>query len=97
MIDNHKTKREVAMEHNISNMKWTAIVTNRQDFGNEGFEVTTEYNSDKNDLDSVIHKVKLDMITNLRYNYEQPIMIFVKRVDDNIRVQDEINKMEKIK
>jgi hypothetical protein len=95
MIEDKKTKREELMEHNISNMKWVAKVINRQDFGDKGFEVITEYNSEKNDLDSIIHKVKLDMITNLRYNYEQPIMIFVKRVDDNIRIQDEVNKMEK--
>ena len=94
--ENEKTEREKLMENNIEGMKWVAKVVNREEFEDEGFEIQTKYSSDKHSLDLIAHKVKLDMITNLRYRYEKPIKIFIKRVDDKIRIQDEMNKMEEL-
>jgi hypothetical protein len=99
MINGKKTDREIIMESDLKllGMNWVARVINQQDFKSSGelFEISTEYKSSKGDtLDSITHKVKLDLITNLKYEFTNPIKVMIKKDDDKIKIADEINIMK---
>lgn len=98
MINGKKTDREVIMESDLKllGVNWVARVINQQDFKDDGeaYEIVTEYKSSKGDtLDSITHKIKLDLMTNLKYGFTNPIKVMIKKDDDKIKIADEINIM----
>jgi hypothetical protein len=100
MINGKKTEREIDMERNLELLgNWEARVVNTQavEEGKVGrvATITTPYSSrDGDTLDSITHKIKLDLITNLKYGFENPIKVAIRKEKGGI-VADEINIMEK--
>jgi hypothetical protein len=69
------TKRRTKLVRRMkdSNKTWKAIVINRED----GFELTTPFNSENHELENVLHKVELDLMTNLHLGIKKPIQIYI--------------------
>jgi hypothetical protein len=83
MIDGKKTDREERMEKEILNYDWEAEVLNEEDIDATGTEVklATFFNSDiDKTLDAILHKIKLDLMTNLKYGFEKPIRVRIRKI-----------------
>jgi len=83
MKQGNKTEWEQEQEQALanSNLEWTISVINRTDM-DEGMtgELLTGFSSKDNDLDSVVHKLKLDLITAIKFGYEMPFEVKVRRI-----------------
>jgi hypothetical protein len=102
MINGKKTKREKKMEKRTEKLgEWEAKVVNIQALTDEGkvraVTITTPYSSEKGDtLDSITHKIKLDLMTNLKYGFESPIKVAIrKQKKGGGIIADEMNAIEK--
>ena len=71
------------------------MVINQQVGDKKVAEIETPYTSRKGDtLDNITHKIKLDLITNLKYGFENPIKVLIRKERGGV-IADEINIMEK--
>ena len=57
--------------------KWLAKVKNKEG----GMVIESEFNSDEHSLEQVLHKVGLDLMTNLHYDFLNPVEVSIKRVE----------------
>lgn len=91
MINGKKTEREISMEKEIEErrIEWEARVINQglsiKDKGKRKLvktaRIETPYSSIKGDtLDNILHKVKLDLMSDLRLELKSPIVIQIRRV-----------------
>jgi len=71
METEHKNKLKKRMEED--NKYWTCVVVNEDDTA----KVTTGFNSDRESLDNVLHKIELDLMTNLHLNIISPIKVYI--------------------
>lgn len=67
------TERLGKLEKRVKDKKWTAKVVNI--IGKNTIE--THFNSNRNDMESILHKIKLDLLTSLAYNLGDKMMTFV--------------------
>jgi len=79
MTEKEKTDLEKQHEERMKkeNKSWKCLVVNTI-LGNK---IETEYTSENCDLDGILHKVKLDLMTNLHFNYSEPIKIRIIEVE----------------
>ena len=79
MINGPKTNREVELENRMkeSNFTWKVTVINSED----GDVIMTHYSSEIDSLDNVLHKIKLDLMTNLEYGLVNPIQVIIKQTN----------------
>lgn len=96
MINQKKTKREIKMEDDLKLLgHWEAAVINEQTDGNKGITITTKYKSRKGDtLDNIAHKIKLDMITNIKYGFTNPIKVMIEK-EGKLKIADEVQSYNK--
>ena len=64
----------------LSGKKWKAKVVNIVVEGNKGFEVITHFDSDKHDIEQILHKIELDLYTNLEFGFKIPISVVIEEV-----------------
>lgn len=73
------TEREAQLQQAINEKKWTARVVNVDG----KTQLTTLFNSNINDIDAILHKIKLDLMTSLAMGKEF-IIISSIREDDHL-------------
>ena len=80
-----KTEHELTLVERSNGVKWKAEVINtaqiEDEKGIKGVSVTTTYTSENNTFEDILHKVKLDLHTNLHYGFSLPIRIKIERVE----------------
>jgi len=83
-MKNKKTQweqhQEMRLQRDMPNVKWTARVVNQEETKTLGFKVISDY-TEEDGLDTVAHKIKLDLITNLLHGFEKPILVQIKKVE----------------
>jgi hypothetical protein len=96
MINQKKTDREIKMEEDFKPLgHWEAVVINEQTEGNRGVTITTKYKSRNGDiLDNIAHKIKLDLITNLKYGFTNPIRVIIEK-EGKLKIADEVQSYDK--
>jgi len=84
MKQNGKTEweqhQEMRLKRELPKLKWVTRVINYDRKGDMEARIVTNFNSDNTDLDGIAHKIKLDLITNLLYGFEKPIMVQIRKV-----------------
>jgi hypothetical protein len=75
-----KHKQQLVERYNHEGKRWIVVVTNREERDGKGFEVKTNFFSGKNGFEGVLHKVELDLMTNLHYGFNSPIQIQIQEV-----------------
>ena len=79
METKHKTK--IKERYEKSGKKWIAEVENlAKGLEGEEIKITTEYNSENSDIENILHKVELDLYTNLEFGFELPIKVKIKEI-----------------
>jgi len=80
METEYKTK--LRERYNLSKKQWVAMVGNiaKNDNG-DIVNITTEFNSGQHDIENILHKVELDLYTNLKFGFKLPIIISIKGVE----------------
>lgn len=66
-------------EKNIKS--WKIEVENIATNGERGVKLTSEFESEGNNIEDVLHKVELDLYTNMEYNFKTPIKISIIKVE----------------
>ena len=56
--------------------KWIAVVRTKD----KGFEMTTNFYSDTHEIENIIHKVELDLMTNLHHGYKNPVEVEIAEI-----------------
>ena len=74
-----KTERmkELKARMKKDNKKWIGEVINKD----KDFEVVTHFNSENHTFENVLHKVELDLMTNLHQHLQSDIIIKIKEVE----------------
>ncbi len=62
------------------NKKWEVMVKNQEEQDALGFMVATHFNSEDNTFENVLHKIELDLMTNLHFNFKSPIEVFIREI-----------------
>lgn len=64
------------------NMKWVAVVTTTEKIEEVGmgFEMKQNFYSSDSDIANVIHKIELDLMTNLHNGLKGPISVKIAKV-----------------
>lgn len=57
--------------------QWEAVVVNRE----QGVELVTNFNSKIHSLKNVLHKIELDLMTNLHHDFKEPVFVGIKEVE----------------
>lgn len=78
METKHKQQLRERYEHD--GKRWIVVVTNHEEQDGKGFEVKTNFFSGKNGFEEVLHKIELDLMTNLHYGFTKPILIQIQEV-----------------
>jgi len=78
METKHKSQLERRMKQ--ENKQWEVMVKNREEGDNTGFLVSTFFNSKDMTFENVMHKIELDLMTNLHYEFKNPIEVFIRQV-----------------
>ena len=79
-----KTERKTELKERFKkNIKsWKIEVKNiLEDDDNKKSEVITEFDSDNSDIEKILHKIELDLYTNLEYEFKTPIEISIIKVE----------------
>jgi len=58
-----------------NNPDWIAHVTN---FGKNGI-ITTHFDSERHELENILHLIELDLITNLEFALKSPIKVVIEK------------------
>ena len=69
METEHKTTLKARMEK--EKKKWIVCVKNEE----EGFEVSTNFDSNTHTFENALHKIELDLMTNLHNGFTNPIQV----------------------
>ena len=56
--------------------RWIAVVRNKE----KGFEMITNFYSDAHEIENVMHKVELDLMTNLHHGCKTPVEVEIVEV-----------------
>ncbi len=72
METEHKTKMKERMDEEGKN--WTVEVVNTED----DTMVSTEFTSGVSTFENVLHKIELDLMTNLHFGFVNPIQVKIK-------------------
>ena len=79
METEHKEKLKARME--MEKKKWVAVVINKEGKGiRPAFKVATNFYSDNDTIECVLHKIELDLMTNLHFGFKEPIEIKIAQV-----------------
>ena len=73
-------KAELKARMNKDNKSWVAVVKNVGEGKGIEFEVVTNFFSDKDTFENVLHKVELDLMTNLHNGIREPIELRIGEV-----------------
>ncbi len=73
METERKAELKVRMEKD--NKKWIAVVTNKEACEQMGFKVTTNFFSNNSAFENILHKIELDLMTNLHLGLEGPVEV----------------------
>lgn len=72
MNTEHKTELQQRMK--ADKKDWVAVVVTQE----HSTEVKTHYNSEQHSIENIIHKVELDLMTNLHFGFKNPILVAIK-------------------
>jgi hypothetical protein len=78
METGHKTKLKARMDKDKK--KWIAVVRNLDGDGEGLFELKTNFYSDYHTFENVLHKIELDLMTNLHNGFRRPIEVKIAEV-----------------
>lgn len=76
METQHKTQLQRRMKQDSK--KWEVMIRSREEGNNAGIMITTHFNSEDVTFENVLHKIELDLMTNLHYGFKNPIEVFIK-------------------
>ena len=68
-----KTEWEKAQEEKIEGKEFKIEVVNR--------EAEKEFRSEFETIEQALHKIKLDIITSIKYDFKNPILVYVKKLN----------------
>ena len=72
-------KEELKARMEKDKKKWIAVVKNtaiaEDEIGKVGFDINTNFYSDQHTFENVLHKIELDLMTNLHFGFKQPIEV----------------------
>ena len=74
----HKSELQGRMKQDSK--KWQVMVTNFEAKEGVAFRVGTHFNSEDDTFENVLHKIELDLMTNLHFGIMKPIEVFIKEV-----------------
>jgi len=76
-----KTERMLELRERMKkeNKNWKAIVVNFSELGH----VESSFNSESHSLKNILHKIELDLMTNLSLGLDTPIVIVIKELKEN--------------
>ena len=74
MKTEHKTELKERMKKD--NKKFIIKIQNQEQNETLGFRVTSEFES----IEEALHKIELDLMTNLHHNFQTPIKIVIKEI-----------------
>ena len=74
----HKNNLQNRMDK--ESKRWIVTVKNKEAAEGLEMEVTTNFFSESCGFENVLHKVELDLMTNLHYGFETPIEVRIKEV-----------------
>lgn len=72
--------KELRERFEKKNRSWVAVVRNMASSGKNAFMLTTNFYSDVHDLKNILHKIELDLMTNLEHGFNEPIQIAIKEI-----------------
>lgn len=75
-------KAELKQRMKSENKQWEAVVVTNE----HGVQVVTPFNSKNSTIENVMHKVELDLMTNLHFGFINPIQVAIQELKI---VQDE--------
>jgi|GEM_PF-2950071 len=79
---NTKHKKQLQLRMQEENKKWKVAIVNMESLGKGiSSEIWTKFNSQEDSLENVLHKIELDLMTNLHYGFKNPIQVYIKETD----------------
>lgn len=60
--------------------KWVANVKNMEKKNGLAFELNTNFSSDQDGIENIMHKIELDLMTNLHNGFSNPIEVKIIEV-----------------
>jgi|LGOV01.1.fsa_nt_gb hypothetical protein len=78
METERKAELKVRMEKDSKS--WVAVVTNKEACEELGFKVTTNFYSDNDTFENILHKIELDLMTNLHLGLKKSIEVKIAQV-----------------
>ena len=79
MKTKHKTQLQKRMKED--GKKWQVMVRNFEAKEGIAMQVSTIFDSEKDDIENVLHKIELDLMTNLHFGFKKPIEVFIKEAE----------------
>ena len=76
-----KTTHQIELESRMTkdNKELKVLIVNT-DY-NEQYDITAKVRSEFFDIETVLHKIRLDIMTNLHFGFKNPIEIYVSEKD----------------
>ena len=75
METEHKATLQQRMKEEKA--KWECLVRNAEG----GVFISTHFESKHHKIEQILHKVELDLMTNLHYGFKNPIEVAIRRVE----------------
>ena len=74
MLEGGKTDREIALEQRIADKEVKIRVVSRELDNGKAIEIDSNFD----DIERALHKIKLDILVNVFYGFKNPILVFVE-------------------
>jgi len=76
METKHKAQLQRRMKQDSKS--WEVMVRNFESVEGIAVQVTTHFNSEKDAIENVLHKVELDLMTALHFGFKHPVEVFIR-------------------
>jgi hypothetical protein len=78
METKHKAQLQRRMKQDSKS--WEVMVSNFESKEGIAMQVNTHFNSEKDAIENVLHKIELDLMTALHFGFKNPIQVFIREV-----------------